>query len=224
MSELARIGISGRVIRALFLIIKPTDTWKLILLERRSIGFLLVRYLLPMMLVTAMAEGFGMVKWGKSQSLLHRIQTFTVGETVIYEITRLLAMLLIVVVCAVLVKMFGETFRERHTYLQTFTLVIYALGPLFLLRLLDATPVLSPWITWGLGVVLCTEVLYQGVPQVLEPDPPNAFGIYFMSSLVLVAITGLERLVTAWYLSGRMSSINDIVARLLNSFHRHQPF
>jgi hypothetical protein len=49
----------------------------------------------------------------------------------------------------------------------------------------------------------------------MEPDPPNAFGLYFMSSLVLVATTGLERFVTAWFLQGRMRPIKDIVDEIL---------
>jgi hypothetical protein len=212
------------VIRALFLIIKPSATWDCILQARSGIVFLLVRYLLPMMLITAGAEGFGMVVWGKPQSVIHRIQKYSVGEAVLFELVRLLMMLLIVTVCAMLIKIFAETFGKRHTRQQTFTLVIYGLSPLFLFRLLDATPGISPWITWGFGVVLCTEILYQGVPRVMEPDPPNAFGLYFMSSLVLVAATGLERFLTAWYLQGRMRSINDIVTSVLNSFHRHLPF
>jgi hypothetical protein len=202
------------VIRALFLILKPEAAWDRILQARRRPGFLLVRYLLPMMLLVAAAEGFGLVEWGKPQSGIHRIQKFAVGETVVYETVRFVATLLIVVACAVLIKMFGETFRERHTYRQTFTLVIFGMSPLFLLRLLDAAPGLSPWITWGIGIMLSFGVLYQGVPPVMEPDPPNAFGLFFMSWLVLAAATGLERLITFWYLSGHAKPIETFISSL----------
>lgn len=212
------------MIKALFLIVKPLETWKSILRARRSLGFLLLFYLMPMMLIAAAAEGFGLVEWGRHQSGLHRIRKFTVEEMLVYEVLRLMLMLLIVVTCSVLIKIFGETFRGRHTYWQTFTLVIYGLSPVFLLRLLEAAPGISPWLTWAAGIVLCTEILYQGVPSVMEPDPPNAFGLYFMSSLVLVATTGLERFVTVWYLEGRMRPIHDIIAGLLKSLHRHAPF
>jgi nitrate reductase NapE component len=203
------------VIRALFLIFNPVASWDRILEAQRSIRFLLVRYLLPMMLIVAFVEGFGMVVWGKPQTVIHRIQKFAVGEAVVYEIARFVMMLGVVAICGILIKVFGDTFRGRHTYRQTFTLVIYGLSPLFLFRLLDVTPMLNPWIAWGFGIVLCTEVLYQGVPRVMEPDPPNAFGLYFMSSLVLVAATGLERFVTAWFLAGRMRPIKDIIDGIL---------
>lgn len=205
----------GCVIRALLLIFKPVAAWDRILQAQRSLMFLLFRYLLPMMLIVAVVEGFGLVEWGKPQAVVHRIQKFTVGETVVFEMARLLTMLLIIMVCAFLIKMYGESFRERNSYRQTFTLVIYGLSPLFLLRLLDAAPGINPWVTWAAGVLLCSEVLYYGVPPVMDPDPPSAFGLYFMSSLVLVATTGLERFVTAWYLAGRMRPVKDILDRLL---------
>ena len=43
-----------------------------------------------------------------------------------------------------MVKSIGETFHGRHTYTQAFTTVAYSLSPLFLLRLLDAFPGVSP--------------------------------------------------------------------------------
>jgi hypothetical protein len=110
--------------------------------------------------------------------------------------------------------MFGETFRRRHTYWQTFTLVIFGLSPLFLLRLLDAAQGIHPVVSWAMGIVLCLEVVYQGLPRVMEPDPPNAIGLFFMSALTLVAVTGLERFVTYWYLSGHMRSMENFISGL----------
>jgi hypothetical protein len=36
-----------------------------------------------------------------------------------------------------------------------------------------------------------------------------------MSALVLVATTGLERFITAWFLDGRLHPAKDIIDRLL---------
>lgn len=202
------------MIKALFLIFKPLETWERIVLDQRSTVYLLIRYLLPMMVVAAVAEGFGLVEWGRAQTGFHRIRKFTVDEVVVYEALRSLLLLLAVVVCAALIKKFGETFRERHTYRQTFTLVIFGLSPLFLLRLLDAAPGIHPCITWAIGIMLCLEVVYQGVPRVMDPDPPNAIGLFFMSSLALGAITGLERFITYWYLSGHTKPIDSFISGL----------
>jgi hypothetical protein len=206
------------MIRVFSLIFRPAMTWELILNPQPGIAYLLLRCLFPMMAIAGSAEGFGLVKWGKQQSIIHRIQKFTVGEAVIYEIGRAFMMLLIVAGCAILIKMLAETFGKRHSFHRALMLVIYGLSPVFLFRILDMAPVFNPWVTWGLGIVLCTEILYQGVPSVMNPDPPNAFGLYFMSSLVLVATTGLERFITAWYLLGHMQPVEELIDRLLAHF------
>ena len=79
-------------------------------------------------------------------------------------------------------------------------------------------PGISPWVAWAIGICLSVAVLYQGVPRIMEPDPPHAFGLFLMSALLLVLITGLVRFATAAYLQGKFpalqSLISDLAARL----------
>jgi hypothetical protein len=48
----------------------------------------------------------------------------------------------------------------------------------------------------------------------MDPDPPNAIGLFFMSALALVATTGLERFITYWYLSGHSEPIEHLISGL----------
>ena len=211
----------AHMIRALFLIFQTGAAWERVEKARRSLGPLLVVYLLPMMLLVAAVNGFGLVKWGEPQAgLFYRIHKSTVGEAVIFEAAHSLLTLLAMVICGVLIKVLGETFHGRFTYTQTFTLVIYGLSPMFLLRLLDTVPAIVPWATWGIGIALSIKVLHQGIWVVMQPAPPNAFALYFMSSLLLFASTGLERFVTAWYLAGRIHPAENIISHLA----AHLPF
>jgi hypothetical protein len=211
----------ARMIRALFLIFQTSAAWERVVKARRNLGPLLVLYLLPMMLLVAVVNGFGLVKWGEPQAgLFDYIHKSTVGEAVIFEAAHSLLTLLAIVVCAVLIKILGENFHGRYTYKQTFTLVIYGLSPMFLLRLLDAVPAIIPWVTWAIGITLSIAVLYQGMWYVMQPAPPNAFALYFMSSLLLAASTGLERFVTAWYLRGHFKQLETLVSNLA----AHLPF
>ena len=41
----------------------------------------------------------------------------------------------------------------------------------------------------------------------MDPDPSHAFGLFFMSALLLVLITGLVRFVTAAYLQGKFPKL-----------------
>ncbi len=73
---------------------------------------------------------------------------------------------------------------------------------------------MSPWVTWTIGIVLSIGVLYQGIPRMMEPDPPHAFGLYLMSAVLLCLITGLERFVTAWYLQGKFVKLDSVISNL----------
>jgi hypothetical protein len=202
------------MIKALLLILNPMPTWEGIVRARRSLFFVLVVYLLPLLLLASVAEGYGLVHWGKWQGEIGRIKKFPIREAAVMEAAEFLLALVMVFVGAGLVKSIGETFHGRHTYPQAFTAVAYGLSPLFLLRLLDAFSWMSPWVSWSIGIILSIAVLYNGLPQMMEPDPPHAFGLFFISALLLALVTGLVRLVTWWYLRGGFGKLQVIVSDL----------
>lgn len=203
------------MIKALLLIFDPVATWERIVLARRSWLFVLTAFLLPLLLLTSLVEGFGLVQWGVIQKDLPRPKLFSLAEAFVYLSAQGLISLVIVIVAAWLIKSLGETFHGRHSFTQAITAVAYGLSPLFALRVLDAFPGLSPWVAWGIGILLSTAVLYHGLPRVMLPDPPHAFGLYLMSVILLIIITGLARFVTAWYLAGRFKSFERLVADLI---------
>ena len=206
------------MIKALWLIFHPVATWERIARAQRGLVFIVVVYLLPLLGLTSAFEGYGLVHWGKMQAAVVRLKRFSPGEAVIFEAVQLGLWLGIVFLGATLVKALGKTFRGRYSYLQTFTLVFtvvaYGLSPLFLLRLLDAFTAVSPWVSWSIGFLLSMAVLYHGVPRVMQPDPPQAFGLYVMTSVLLCFITGLARFLTAWYLEGRFPRLEPIISHL----------
>jgi hypothetical protein len=55
--------------------------------------------------------------------------------------------------------------------------------------------------------VLSVGALYHGVPRVLDPDPPTAFGLYLTSALILAGVMGLERLISLLVLDGRIKML-----------------
>ena len=209
------------MIKALLLIFDPTATWEGIFRARRTVTSVLLIYLFPMLLLVAVVEGYGLVHWGKWQGEVGRLRKFPVGEAAIIEAAQFLLSVLVVFLGTKMIKSIGETFHGRHTYTQAFTAVAYGLSPFFLLRLLDAfswASAWAPWVPWAIGISLSIGVLYHGVPRMMEPDPPNAFGLFLMSALLLALLTGLLRFVTATYLQGKFPKvqviISDLAARL----------
>jgi hypothetical protein len=207
------------MIKALLLIFDPMATWEGILRARRSIVFILVIYLLPLLLITSAGEGYGLVQWGKWQGVISRLKKFSLPEAAVVEVIQILLSVLVVFAGAGLLRSIGETFHGRHSYRQAFTTVAYSLSPLFLLRLLDAFTGVYPWVSWAIGIILSIAVLYHGVPRMMEPDPSHAFGLYLMSALLLVMVTGLMRFVTAAYLSGKFPELQAIISHVAARLH-----
>ena len=204
------------MIKAFLLLFEPVHSWDVVARSQRSLTFILVTFLLPMVLISSAAEGFGLVHWGKwrKDAEYQALWKFPVREAVAYEIVQAGLSVAVVFVAATILKSLGETFHGRHTRAQSFKTIAYGLSPLFVLRLLDAYPEVNPWTSWTIGVVLCVVVLYEGLPRVMMPDPPHAFGLYLISSLLLVLITGLARFVTAWYLSGKFKPVERIISAI----------
>jgi len=206
------------MIKALLLIFEPAATWERIQMARRSTAFVFVVYLLPTLILAALAEGYGLRHWGKSREVGPG-RVYSTGEVIIFEIGQTLLYIAVVLIGAKLIKSIGETFHGRHTFAQAFTSVAYGLCPLFLLHLVDGLKDISPWVPWAIGILLSIGVLYQGLPRMMEPDPSHAFGLYLMGSLLLLLTTGLARFVTAWYLAGKFVGIESLIKNLGNKIN-----
>lgn len=204
------------MIKAFLLIFYPVSAWDRVIQAQRSTIAVVAIFLLPLLGLTSLAEGYGLVTWGEWQGGVNYLKHFPVNEAVAFEIGQLVLSIGIVFIGAWMIKGMGDTFRGQHTFRQSFTVVAYGLSPLFTMRLLDAFPI-SPWVGWTAGILLSAGVLYHGVPRVMMPDPPNAFGLYLMSTLLLAIATGLMRFVTAWYLEGKFKSIESVINHLTSS-------
>lgn len=53
------------MIKALLLIFDTAATWDRISQAQRRVGFILVCFLLPLLGITSVVEGFGLVHWGR---------------------------------------------------------------------------------------------------------------------------------------------------------------
>jgi hypothetical protein len=202
------------MIKALFLIFEPMAAWDRVALSKRGLLFIMAFYLLPMMLIVGVVEGYSLVEWGRWQADIAGVKYFTPQEAVVSEAMEMLLMGAAIALCAHMIKALSETFRGGQTYTQAFKVVIYGLSPMFLLRLLDAAPKMSLWVPWILGVMLCIKILYSGVPRVMQPDPPHAFGLFVMSVLLIVMVTGLERYLTAGYLAGNFKPLGQVISHI----------
>lgn len=195
------------MINALLVIVSPLKTWQRILAFRPGVGYILFTYLLPMMILVSVGEAWGLVRWGKMQGEVPHLVKFTKGEAAVFEAFQFAILFLLVIVNAGLLKSICSTFHSRHTFRQGFTAVAYGLSPLFLFRLLNMFTEVSPWLSWLIGILLTISILYHGVPLIMDPDPAHAFGLYVVTSLLLLFTTGLLELVVAMTLRGNFPKL-----------------
>jgi Yip1 domain len=203
------------MLKAVVLIFFPARAWDAIVQSRRRIAYILFIQLLPLLLLASAAEGYGLVHWGKWQGeITPQLKHFPVQEVVVFQAAQLVLNLVLVGIASLFVRSFARTFHARHTFEQAFGTVAYGLSPLFLCRMLDAFSFLPPWVPWGLGILLSLSALYHGVPRMMDPDPAHAFGLFFMTSLLLLVLTGLLRLVVMLYLQGKFPRWEEWMIRI----------
>ena len=180
------------MINAILLIFDPGNTWERIEKSQRGVWAVFFLFMLPVLLLTSVLEGYALVRFGKEQGgIVERVVAVSQDLAIRYEAVQFSLSLLIVFGGAWLLKKTGEGFHRRHTYKEAFTTLAYSLSPLFLLRILDGWPVVNTWVCWGIGIFLTVAALYRGVPRIMKPDPSNALGVYLLGSMMLIVLTGL---------------------------------
>lgn len=204
------------MIKALLLIFRPVPTWAGIDAANRSIAYVLCLHLLPLILLTSFAEGYGLMKWGRiHKGEMNYVKQYELTEVIAIESAQTLVYLALAFLGAAAAKNYAATFHRRSTFRQAFSAVAYGLAPMLTLRLGDLIVGLNAWVPWATGMVLTVAVLYLGLPCLLKPDPPHAFGLYVMTSLTLVVMFGLWRLLTWQFFLGRFPGLEKFVGDLV---------
>lgn len=173
----------------------------------RSTIRILLLHLLPLLLLGCIAEGFGMMHWGKHVGQFGTVRFFTLEEVVRYQACHFGVELIVVCLGALALRGLGNTFHVRQTFRQGLAVSVFGLGPVFMLRVLDAFPGLFPWVAWIIGAALTVAILYQGVPRVMRLDPAHALGVYLCSAMVLVLASGLGRMLVIHILQQKVLGI-----------------
>lgn len=204
------------MIKVFFLIFEPSVAWEKIARARRGFLFITVVHLLPLILAGTALETWGLSRHGKWQPQFQTYKLFQPQVIYAFEIVQFVLLLAMVFVIALVVHKISQTFQDRSTYLQAFTVVAYGLSPLYLFHFLDFSAAIHPLVPWLLGVAFVIWILYQGIPRVLQPDPTHAFGVYLSTMIVVVLTTGLARLITGMYLLGYVDFQHSWLARKLS--------
>lgn len=191
------------MIRAIQLVFAPAKAWTKIVQAKRGVLVTVLVSLLPLMLVSALAEGYALAHWGARQGSFDHHVIFSPEATIRFEMIQLGIGLAMVFGGAFLIQWMSDSFHLRPRFAQCFDLAAYGLSPIFLARLLHTIPALNIWILWAIGAFGCIYVLYQGIGIVLEPEQTKGFGLYLLTALVFTLLSGIAQLTVLAVLQGR---------------------
>lgn len=208
------------MIRALSLVWDPATVWENIAKARKNLGYVFTAYFLPVMLLAALGEGFNLAQWGTWTAEGHGVIHFDFGQILIFEIVRSTLTCMVVGACAYLVWLLRDPFYARYNFSQALMLVMYSLCPLFLLHVLNGIPGINLWLPWGVGICFSLRVFYHGVHTLARTVPGSAAGLFFISSAVIISLTGAQRFMLIQSLTGHGSSLNSFIYDLAANFQR----
>ena len=186
------------------MIFDPEGGWGRAAESARSTVRVLLLHLVPLLLLGCIAEGLGMMRWGKRVSQFGTLKTFKFEEVLPYEACQFGVGLAVVLLGAVVIRRLANTFHTRQKFTPALAVSVFGLGPVFLMRVFDAFPAIPPLVPWIIGAALTMAVLYQGVPRVMQLDPSHALGVYMSSMMVLVLASGIGRVLVIYFLQGKI--------------------
>lgn len=199
------------ILKDIFVVLRPTSTWNCLVARQKGVAFVFLFYFLPMLLLLAVVEGFGLILLGRAQQAEGMHNRFAFPNVVAYEIGSILLDVSAVYVAARLIKSLANAYHARNNLSQSLLVMLYAIGPMYLVQLLNGFPDMFWWLTWLAGMLLTIGALYNGLPRILEPDPPSAMGLFVGSAVIVILLTLGKRLLTGFYLSGYFKPFEQIV-------------
>jgi len=181
------------MLTALLIILDGSATWeKLGAIPKHRVWRVFFGYLAPILLLTIAVESYSLLKFGlREGEFVTRVVKPSQDLVIRYETIKTGLDLFIIFAGAWMLQKMGQGFHRKHSYSESFAALGYSLGPFFLARLLGAVPSINSWIPYTIGILLAVSALYKGIPRIMKPDPSNALGLYIMTSLGLIVVTGL---------------------------------
>ena len=202
------------ILKDLFMMKGTATVWNRIAASAAGVATTFFCYLLPMMILVALVEGFGLLTLGKRQ-LAHGLWTrFTLNKVIVYEVWQFAFLFILLSLAACFLNMYANACHQRNTVSQSLKVLLHAAGPLLMIQLFNGFPNIYLWLTWLVGVLFCLAALYNGIPRVLMPDAPSAFGLYMGGAFVVVAFLSIWRFMTYWYLIGKFKAMDQVVNTL----------
>lgn len=177
--------------RAKNIILRPATEWTVIENEFPKAGDLLVKYLIPLAVLSALAVFIGYWFIGVNMFTLHLVG-FRWG--IYYGITTLIRTVLVVIVAALVVDALAPSFGSEKNFNRSVQLVTYAYTPVLIGGFLSIFPMIS--IIGSVFGLYGIYLWYLGLTPIKKTNSDKRVGYLVVSILVLL----LAYVIIGWIL------------------------
>lgn len=195
------------MIKALKLIFVPVKEWEKTANANHGVMWVLFTYLVPLLAICSAVEGYGLQNFGEKRSEFGEVARLSLDTIIRYEAVSVALLLVVAFVGAYLILTVSRSFQVPVTFSQAFMAVGYAIGPLALVKILDAHPIINTWLCWAIGMFLVTSMLYHSVAVCLKPEQTKGFGIYVFSTVFIGLLSGLSHFIAIMVLHGKLLKV-----------------
>src|ERR1051325_5933195 len=192
------------MLRALNLLLSPARTWEQMALKPPNIATILIVSLIPLLAVTLAIEAFGLLKLGEVVGEIGKQLQLPVERVLRYGAFYAVSSLVVITAGSLLLKSVAESFGVNASFSYSFILIGCGFMPVFLLRIVDAIPQVNTWICWAIGAALSVRILYHGVALWLKPEQTKGFGLFLVSVVYTIVLSGLVHFAAIQVLHGRL--------------------
>ncbi len=162
--------------RAKKIIISPKEEWAVIDQENTSVTDLIIKYLIPLALIPAIASfiGFG---------IFFKFSSFSLGlkYAIIYLVTYIGGALL----TAFIIDALAPSFASTKDFRKAFQLVVYSYTPVMVAGIVMIFPSLSVLVL--IAGLYSLYLLFIGIKPLMK-TPDDKVAIYFIVSLVVLIV------------------------------------
>ena len=194
----------GNMVRTLKLLFTPGQTWERMALNPPNAMTVALISLLPMMALTLGIEGYALLRLGEQVGGIGKQLQLAPERVIRYEVFYAAASLVVILAGSWLLKSVADSFGVLCKFGGVFVLLAYGFMPMFLLRILDGVPQVNTWICWIIGAVLAARILYHGVALWLKPEQTKGFGLFLVSMVYTLVLSGLVHFAAVQVLHGKL--------------------
>jgi hypothetical protein len=183
----------------------PEAEWAVIDGESATTGSLLSGYVVPLVVIGAVASFIGNSLVGRSVPFTGTTLRISIGTGLAMAVLSVVLAVLSVVVCGYIIDALAPTFAAQKNNIQAMKLAAYAPTPAWVAGIVQIIPMLGLFVL--LGALYALYLLYLGLPRLMKCPQDKALGYTIVVVLCVIVVSVIAGAIPAMFLGGSIASL-----------------